>query len=159
MFSSLWLCNSEPFYWYCLFPHSCLIITFSCLCIISERFTQWLAKHFSFEILVLWSQLLNTWLLVKSLNSRTGIILSFAAAAEKSRFQNQRWARSGCNLSSSICTTYFPSIGKNFQAWKDPPVAMKKFLQYGWALIMKSWSGVIASLDRMESMKKEKKNN
>src|ERR1700744_4025513 len=58
----------------------------------------------------------------------------------------QRLALSAHKLPSIMSTMLEPRTGKNFQAWKDPPVAMKRREQKSCGLIIQSCDSVIQSL-------------
>lgn len=86
--------------------------------------------------------------LIHSPRSPSMSYVEFATWPPASRSQPHVSAYSGSSSPRSIWTTYLPMTGKNFQAWKEPPVAMKRFLHRGWWVMRKSCRGVVVSLAR-----------
>ena len=90
-----------------------------------------------------------------SLAERTGSCSAWYSARGQSplpdesgraRFQAHLSASAGSSAPSSICTTYLPMTGKNFQPWKLPHVARKRPGAAACGEMMKSALLVKASL-------------
>lgn len=81
----------------------------------------------------------------KSFNSFLGQTLLFDVSGN-SLSQAHFFCNSGDKEPFSICTTYLPMMGKNFQPWNDPQVATYSPLEAECGETMKSALGVSASL-------------